>query len=305
MRALNMKFLTKTVFVFCFFLTMKVYAASMIQGGPEQISGTIYMTSYPDYVPFGYKIIGEKVHDVFGSVFRDVFSELLPKESNFAVSYNYFDTVSEAVIDMKTGKTQAFMGAFYASASFDDFDFVFPALLNNPVHIMMLPERIGEIKKAEDLKNLKGAYVKSEMFSNYMLSVFEDLGLEGVESTDEAYKKLLLRETDYVLGSYYYHYIKVIENGLKGYIAFSSKPLWNMPMFLAFSKRVENRKSILEYFRKLILTETFKEKLLSRIKEIVEEKEAEFAGSVPPMYILQRGENDLTPADEIVTGEQK
>lgn len=299
-----MKFFIKTIFIFCLFGAVKVYAASMIEGAEEGISGTIYMTSFGDYEPFGYKTTGEDGDNTVGSVFRDVLAEMLPTNKHFAVAYNYFDTVSDAVIDMKTGRTHCFLGAFYATSSFDDFDFVFPALLNNPVHIMMLPERIKEIKKIEDLKNLKGVYAGSEMFSDYMLSVFEDLSLEKVTDADEAYKKLFLRETDYILGSFYYHYVNIIEKGLKGYIAFSSRPLWNMPMFMAFSKRLENRKNIQEYFRKLILEETFKEKLLTRIKEFVQEKEEAFAGSVPPMYIKQNGENELTPADEILTGEQ-
>lgn len=276
----------------------------MIEGAEEGISGTIYMTSFSDYEPFGYKTKGEDGDNTVGSVFRDVLREVLPASRHFGISYNYFDTVSDAVIDMKKGQTHVFLGAFYATSSFDDFDFVFPAILNDPVHIMMLPERISEIKKIEDLKNLKGVYVGSEMFSDYMLKVFEDLSLEKVTDADEAYKKLFLREADYILGSFYYHYVNIIEKGLKGYIAFSSRPLWNMPMFIAFSKRLENRKSIQEYFRKLILQETFKEKLLARIKEFVQEKEEAFAGSVPPMYIKQNGENELTPADEILTGEQ-
>lgn len=300
-----MKFLVKLTFAFCFFLAIKVCSAAMIQGAEEYVSGKIYATSYADYEPFGYKVLGEDDNNTVGSVFKDVLKEFMPQSSNFALAYHYFDNLQDAVIDMKTGKTHIFLGAFYATSSFDDFDFVFPALLNNPLHIMMLPERIKEIKKVEDLKNLKGMYVKSEAFSDYILNVFEDLSLESAADVDEAYKKLLLREADYILGSFYYHYMKVIEKGLKGYIAFSSRPLWNMPMFMAFSKRLENRKSIQEYFRKLILDETFKEKLLTRIKEVVQEKEVAFEGAVPPMYVKQKGENELTPADEILTGEQK
>jgi len=299
-RAVKMQIFKKIIFIFSFLLSFNARAISILQGADDTSYGKIYLTSFADYFPFGYKMIGEDSTGTVGSVFRDVLSELKSSENNLAFAYRYFSTTQEAAIDTKTGKTNVFLGAFYATSLFDDFDFVFPAVLSNPVHLMMLPERITEVKKTEDLKNLKGIYVQDEMFSTYMLNIFQDIGLTPVQTTDEAYQKLLLGEVDFILGSFYYQYVKVIESGLKNYIAFSSRPLWNMPMFIALSKRFENRKNVHEYFRRIVSNDVFKEKILARIKQMIEEKEEEFAGAVPPMYIRQRTENDLTPADEML-----
>lgn len=301
-----MKFLIKTAFIFGFLLSLNAHASSILKGLEDSFSNRIQITTYPDYFPFGYqKTDNADGSDLVGSVFRDVITELKPQNDEPRFSYMYFETLPEAVVNMKTGKAHVFLGAFYATSSFDDFDFVFPAILNNPVHLMMLPNRISEVKTVEDLKGLKGAYVKTEMFSTYMLNVFEDLSLTPVENTDEAYEKLLVGDIDFILGSFYYQYIKVLETGLKGYISFSSRPLWNMPMFIALSKKIENRKSVSEFFRRMILQEVFKEKLLARIKQTIEDKEQEFLGAVPPMYIKQGNENDLTPADEMLKETQK
>lgn len=299
-----MKFLTNIIFIFSFLLSLEARAISILQGAEETPTGKIYITSFSDYFPFGYKVIGTDATDTLGSVFRDVFTKLKPSNISIAIAYNYFNTTREAALDMKSGKTHVFFGAFYATSLFDDFDFIYPAVLNDPIHLMMLPERINEIKSIEDLKKFKGIYVQSEMFSTYILNVFEDLSLTPVETNDEAYQKLLLGEADFMLGSFYYQYVKVIESGLKGYIAFSSRPLWNMPMFIALSKRLENRKSVHEYFRKIVSNEAFKQKLLERIKQIIEDKEEEFIGAVPPMYIKQKDKNELTPADEMLKEEQ-
>lgn len=296
-----MKFLTKMAFIFSFLLSLNAHAVSILRGMDDSSSSRIRVTTYPDYFPFGYKKTNNAdSNDLVGSVFRDVITELTQQDDGPFLSYFYFDTFQDAIVSMKTGNVHAFLGAFYATTSFDDFDFVFPAVLNNPVHLMMLPEKINEVKTVEDLKNLKGVYVKTEMFSTYMLNVFEGLSLTPVENTDEAYKQLLVGDIDFILGSFYYQYVKVLETGLKGYISFSSRPLWTMPMFFALSKRIENRKSINEFFRRIILQKTFKEKLLAGIKQAIEEKEAQFSGAVPPMYIKQRNENDLTPADEML-----
>ena len=170
---------------------------------------------------------------------------------------------------------------------------------------MMLPNRIHEVKTVTDLKNLKGAYIQNEVFSDYMLGVFSNLSLTPLEDADEAYKQLLIGDIDFILGSYYYQYPMILQRGLREYVAFSSRPLWNMPMFVALSKRIENKVDIYEYFRKLLTGGTFKEKVLQYIKQRIKQKEEMFAGVVPPMYAKPQNANDLTPAQERLKEKQK
>ena len=299
-----MKFLIKILFLFIFSVALNARASSILTNKEEPLEGKYYFTSYGHYFPFGYKAQTGDPNDLFSSVFKDALSSL-EKKQGLAFAYKYFDNVTDAVIDMKTGNTQVFLGAFYATDSFSDFDFIFPAILNNPIHLMMLPSRITEVKKIDDLKNLRGAYLQNEMFSDYMMGVFSNLSLLPFEDPDEAYRKLLIGEIDFVLGSYYYQYPLILERGLQDYVTFSSKPLWNMPMFIALSKRIANKKNFEEHFRKLLASGVYKEKVLEHIKQRIKEKEEAYAGVVPPMYSKPQTENDLTPADERLKEKQQ
>ena len=263
----------------------------------------ISVTSYPDYYPFGYRLFdGKKAVD--GSVFQDVLASVIP-ESEPELYYVYYDTLTQAVLDIKAGKTEVYLGAFYGTSVFEDFDFVFPAVLNNPVYLMMPQSKIRQVRNLDDLKKLRGIYVQKEMFSDHVLNMFKDFGLTAVKSTDAAYEQLLTGEADFMFGSYYYQYIQVLEKGLKNYISFSSKPIWNMPMFVAISKRLPNRAIMHEYLRKKVSSPSFKEKVLSHLKTLIEEKEKQTVGTVPPTYIKEGAKNDLTPADMPTKTEEK
>ena len=291
-----MKFLTKILFFSTFLYALNAHALSILKHAEDDLRGNYSVTSYSDYFPFGYKTYAPN-KSALDSVFKDALSDL-SQSSKASFSYIYFENISDAVIHMKEGKTQIFLGAFYATNSFDDFDFVFPAALNNPIHLIMLPNKIGEVKSTEDLKNLKGIYLQTEIFSDHMLQVFHDYSFAPVSDADEAYKKLLTQEVDFIIGSYYYQYAQVLERGLKDYVAFSTRPLFNMPMFIALSKRTGNKIELQEYFRRLLANNTFKQKVLEHIKQRIKEKENACVGVVPPMYIKPQSTNDLTPADE-------
>ena len=95
-------------------------------------------------------------------------------------------------------------------------------------------------------------------------------------------------------------YGKTIEMGLKGYVSFSTKALWDMPMFIAISKDMKNAKTVHELFRRLVANPDFAENMKKNLKIIMKEKEEQSQGVVPPMYVRQVQENELTPADELL-----
>lgn len=288
-----MKFFIKICTFVSLLFALSAYGASVIINKQYTPDKPLVCTTYSDYFPFGYYEIDFRQRKVFKSVFEDILQEYNIPPKNFC-SYRHIDLLQEATLEMKSGKVQLFMGAFYLP---DDFDFIYPALLNNPVHLMMLPDKIDGIHHVEDLKKLKGIYLQNEPFSPHIINIFKQLSLTSVDNVDDAYRRLLIGEADYMLGSYFYQYPQVLERGLKGYIAFSARPLWNMPMFFALSKSTKNAKEIHEYFRRII-NKSFQEKIMQRIKELIEQKEQQTIGIVPPTYANLNAQQTLTPADE-------
>ena len=297
-----MKFWIKICAVALLIFACKVQAFSFVSKTKSTLSNALAITVFPDYFPFGYRTTEDPdITDVTGSVFRDVMTEMVEPDEKKYLIYRYFDTAKDGLRSMKSGEIQGYMGAFYAM---DNFDFMFPAMINNPVHLMTVPDKIGDIKNVDDLKKHKGIYLQNEPFSAHILNIFEQLALKPVDNPDEAYRQLLVGEADYMIGSYYYQYALILDRGLRGYIAFSSRPLWNMPMFLAFSKNTKNKKAVRDYFRS-ILNQGFAEKVLERIKFLIHEKEEQTTGIVPPSYVNTSVSDELTPADEMVKEEQK
>lgn len=294
-----MKCFKKIILLLFVCFALKAQALSILKIAEKPLNRELVYTSYGDYFPFGYLGKDSRGNRALMSVIKDAYLELFPEEKDID-SFKYYPTISEAMFDMTDGKVNVYIGAFYSTSDFNDLDFVFPAILNNPIHLMMVPSKISKVKQVDDLKSLKGIYASNEHFSDYMLKTFSDLNMKGVKDVDEAYESLMTGEADYILGSYYYHYAQIVERGLKSHIAFSSKPLWNMPMFIAISKNINDRKAIHDYFRGLVSTDAFKNKILEKIKQALEQKEQESIGVVPPMYVRQGKAGELTPADELI-----
>jgi len=292
-----MKLLIKIYLFFICLFPWKAQAYSMLITDEAAFNLPLSYTSYSNYFPFGSLHKIDNNEGSLESVFNDAFLDIFPNDKRLLTS-KYYPTTSDAVLDLKGGKLDVYLGAFYQTEDFNGLDFVFPSILNNPVHLLMLPERISEVKQVSDLQNLKGIYSSQEMFNGPMLKIFSNLNVTPVESVDLAYEKLLTGEVDFIVGSYYYQYAQIIERGLKDYISFSSSPLWNMPMFIAISPKVENKKDVYEYFRKLAVNERLTPKILENIKRVIKQKEEQSVGTVPPMYVRQSSDSELTPADE-------
>ncbi|MBR2300258.1 MAG: hypothetical protein IJ870_06800 [Alphaproteobacteria bacterium] len=206
------------VLLMCFY-AMKAQALSILRAEDKVVGQRLIYTTFSDYFPFGYGLYENKKEPVLESVFKDAMSDLLQNRDELTV-FKYYPTVGDAIFDMKDGKTDVFFGAFYSTEAFNDLDFVFPAILNNPIHLIMLPSKIAGVKQADDLKNLKGVYALNEHFGDYMLKTFSELNMKAVQDEDEAYESLFTGEADYILGSYYYHFAKLVEKGLKNEVAF-------------------------------------------------------------------------------------
>lgn len=257
----------------------------------------LMVTSFSDYMPFGYLNEQGKSDERLGMLLKRPLDKFLP-QIGYKPKYEVFETTEDALQNMHLGKINLFVGAYYSTNIYNDFDFVFPSILNNPVYLIMLPSRIREIHKTADLKKLKGVYNGKEYFGDYMIQNFESLNMKKMDCADDAYEALFTGEADFMLGSYYANYIALVQKGLKNYVSFSSKPLWNMPMFLALSKMTPDLKMVRLKLQKLLGYEEFKNEILQSVKDFIANIEKNSIGIVPPTYINENTKGALTPADE-------
>ncbi len=261
----------------------------------------ITATTFSDFFPFGYTVPVGEYNKALGSVFENVLQKFFEGDT-YTLEYKLYDDLKEAATSVRLGQTDIFIGAYYASKTFDGIDYVFPAAFENPVHILMSAQSTNTIKSMADLENLKGIYNKQEHFSDFVMQNFERMHLSGVENADEAYRMLLTGEADYMLGSYYYNYVKTVEMGLKSDLVFSANALWNMPMFFAVSQMCDKKDSLVAHLTRAVTNPEFSETLVRDIKETIKNFEIQHQGIVAPAYIRKGHDNELTPADEKIKG---
>lgn len=260
----------------------------------------ISVTSFPDYFPFSELTDSPKG---LNTIFNDGL-KLFEQEGNYEVEYRRFEKHSEAIQSVRQGKTEILLGAYYSTHQYSGLDFIFPAALNNPIHVFMLPANIDKVKTVEDLKNLKGVYINSEYFSDYMIKNFKNFKIAPIQTPLEAYEKLFVGDIDFVIGSYYFNYAYTLKTGLKDYVAFSKNALWNMPLFISISKASPIFKQLKTTLTKFINTEDFKKSISQSLEQAIHHTEEESRGIVPPKFVRSQSLQELTPADEQIPVKQ-
>lgn len=259
----------------------------------------IKASSYPDYEPFSYP---EYTSDFIyiDTIFNNAVSKILETNNikTYVVSY---DTYNDNIQGAKNGKFDLLFGIYNETHTeykqFENIEYFYPAGIQNPIHLIMLPDNISKIKSTTDLKKLKGIYIQKEYFSDYLHKIFTENNIQPVDTPLIAYEKLFLGEVDYIIGSYYYNYVQALKLGLKDYISFSKKPLWTMPMFIAISLKSKNYSRLKSLISKNITKQSFAKDIEESLKNIVKKYEEKNIGIVPPLFVLQQNDA-LTPADE-------
>ena len=251
------------------------------------------VASFPDYFPVSE--INLQVYARYETIFNDSLEHFFtgkPYQIKFLAEPDY----PQAVSMVRQGKAQILLGAYFDTHLYEGLEFIYPAVFNNPVHLIMLPKNIQTVTSSADLKNFKGIYNASEYFSDYMLKNFSKFTVEPVKTADEAFKKLMTGEADYMFGAYYYNYAELVKRGLKNQIVFSNKPLWNMPLFIATTKSSNNAKGLAALMKKYVSASNLKSQIEDNLKNKIKDLEIKYQGTVPPTYAKQSSE--ITPADE-------
>lgn len=242
------------------------------------------ITGFPDYYPFGEF---NPINGNFDSVFRPFIDDFAQKALYTTEFINSRDHYDEMVREVVKGKIDIVLGAYNDTSLYKEVKLIFPAAISNPIHVVMLPSRIKEIKSLQDLQNLKGAIHKNEHFSDYVKRAFKPYHLEKVEDSYHLYGKLVTGEIDYIFTSLFFGKIEVAKLGLGSRVAFSKQSLWRMPMFIGISKASFHREYLSQKLSKAMENQATRDAILQNMLDIVAQTEEQYRGTVPPSYSLQ------------------
>ncbi len=265
----------------------------------EQSEGeTLNTYSFINYPPFGSIVYGQTFSQL-ESVFLEELEKFAKERkyfiSPYAVSDNYIDNIRA----IRSGEIDLIIGCYYATKMYSGIDFVFPAVISNPIHAVMMPDRINEANTVENLKHLKGIRVKTEIFSDFVENALKEFNLQTVDNLDEAYEKIFVGDADYIIGGYYYMLISAIKSGVRPYVSFSRQPLWNIPVFIGISKMTRvDKKLLMKLLTAWSNSKQVKDNIHKKIQDTINALEVEYEGTVPPMYV--RKDNSLTASGKSV-----
>lgn len=273
------------------------WAQTMVTTKMSLGTQNLTLTSFSNYPPIATTEYDNRNMEYLQTIFDDALQEFA-KLGEFKLIYILSENYDEAINVVRRGNVDVLLGIYYGTKRYSGLEYVYPAVINNPINIIMLPQTVSKVKNTNDLKTLKGTYSNEEYFSDYMLKNFESFNIKPTETTLSAYEKLFSGEVDYIAGTYYYNYAKVCELGLKNYVSFSQTALWSMPMFIGVSKASPKYKRISAFLKKTVASPEFSQKINRALKNKVKEIEIKSQGVVPPEFIRKNITDELTPADE-------
>ena len=243
----------------------------------------IKVTGFIDYPPFGI------VQDpAFNNSYFNPFQKIIAKYTkfaNFIADYTTHYQYPQLVRMVRGGKIDIICGVYHDTEMYKGLDIVYPALVNNPIVLVMLPNRINEVKSKDNLKALKGAISANEHLSDFVQKEIDALNVEVIDDEYTLYKKLFNKEIDYILTSEYYNKVMLAKMGIAKQVAISKEPLWNMPLFLAVSKMSPYRKQIFNGLSVMLSQPEARESVNKAIAEYVNKIEIQNAGVVAPDFI--------------------
>lgn len=207
----------------------------------------IRITGFFDYEPFGStQNPDDKMRGKFTTVFQPMI-DTFKKENNLKIIYNltkrdYGDLVQQ----VRSGEIDMLLGAYHETALYKGLELVYPSLINNPVTIITLPNRVNDVQDINSLMKLKGIRSSKEYYSDFVMLQLKDYNLETVDTSYEMFEKLFNKQVDYIMVSQYYGLMEAIKLGLREHISVAKQMIWKMPMFIGVSKISPQRKLIIQ-----------------------------------------------------------
>ncbi|MDO4183659.1 MAG: hypothetical protein Q4D11_00235 [Rhodospirillales bacterium] len=255
-------------------------AVSQIQIGPTHklVGDRLLVTPFYDYYP----ISSEKLCGL-GSVFDDILlqmSAIVSIKPQLYCNYDYETTIRKGA----KGASDLALGIYSDTSLYEQWKIIYPAALDNPVHLVMIPERIPEVKTIDDLKKLKGAIHANDHFNDFVTEQLQNFDLEKIENSEELYRKLITGEIDYIFITYWYGKAEALKLGINDMVSFSKKSIWNMPLFIGVSKLSVGRDFLSHTLTEWMKDDEIREKIKQRAIQLLQQTAEENRGKVPLTY---------------------
>lgn len=240
-------------------------------------------TGFLNYPPFGV-FKNPSVPASYFNIFQPVIANYA-KYANFMVDYTTNYSYPELVRMVRGGKIDILAGVYHDTEMYQGLEIVYPALLNNPIMLVMLPDQISSVKNTDDLKKLKGAISTKEYLSDFVSNEMKNFNLQRIDDDYTLYQKLFRREIDYIFTSNYYAKVVQAQLGIRNKVSFSKEAIWNMPLFIAISKMSPYRKQVYNGLTVYLAQPKAQELVEQEVAKYIAEVEKQNAGRVAPDFI--------------------
>ncbi len=276
------KILTLSIIIVTIALIGGIALAQVQFGVPKKMSTrSLNISFFDDYYPLG-TIDSHKYAGIFDRLLSD-FEEKAQFTAHIFESDTYEDTVRKGA----KGRSDILLGMYSDTPLYEDWKYIYPAMIDNPIHLVMLPSRISEVKNIDDLKQMKGAMDSREQLSTFVQDQLSLFNIEKVDNSYDLYGKLMRGEVDYIFTSYWFGMTEMMKLGLNDMLSISKKSIWNMPVFLGIAKTSRERDYLVHNFTQLMQNQETRDKIKARAIEILEQIKQETQGTVPPSYVLE------------------
>jgi polar amino acid transport system substrate-binding protein len=130
--------------------------------------------------------------------------EYLARELGVAIDVIYTGPWSRAQEEVRTGRVDLIAGAFLTLPRLEHMDYVHPAFFQASSVVWVRRGEEFPYSQWEDLRGFTGdTLVKNSFGQQFDAYARDNLTLEGVSSLAQAFQKLVLKRTDYVLYEHY------------------------------------------------------------------------------------------------------
>ncbi len=276
-------FLTKFFILTCLCtITANAFAMVEVKSDKNTQLKELRITSFLDYPPFGEVSATSSVpemHTIYNQ-FLDNFA----KNNFYHIVYIYNKPYKDLVIDVIRGEIDLILGIYYDTDIYHGIEYVYPSILNNPMSVVMMPNRITEVRSMDDLKKLKGGMDSREHLADYVTNTMKNYNIVYTDNSEDLYKKLFTGEIDYVFTSYYYGIVQTSRLGIRRQVAFSKQSLWDMPLFIGISKTSKLRKSLYSTFTRMLKNDQYRKDLEQHLIQTLQQVEQQNLGVVPPSF---------------------
>ena len=202
-----------------------------------------------------------------------------------------FDDYAKIQKALLHGKVDLSFVGHYIDETKSGQDYVYPAYFGNPLIVVSRASKRINVKDASGLKGLKGVIRREEEIESLIAPILPtDTKLEVVDKTEEAFRKLLSGDADFMITSPYAADAEAKRFKIKDKLYFGTQALRHIKYFVSFSKMSPCRKykkAFTEQFEPQIKDKAEIEKKLLEYIQIWADK---YADEPPLQYTPADGE---------------